>query len=80
MAKKKTPPGYYDPSEYVLVHEKHCERIKRLAGDFNSADEALAQRIAAHLGRADAWPDVLSLLHGEPVESPQADPAVVTQG
>lgn len=31
MKKEKLPPGYYDPRDYTLVHNRHLETLKLIA-------------------------------------------------
>lgn len=83
MAKKKLPPGYYDPADYVLVHEKHLKRLQSRAESVDEkSEQEMAQRIAARLGRADAWQDVLDEMHGieEPPAEAAADPHLLARG
>ena len=84
MAKKKPADNLTvqakDTAEYVLVQRSFLERLRvrnAVDGDWTE----LAQRIAARLGRADAWMEVLSELTGEaPLSADAVDPSAASTG
>lgn len=54
----------YNPAKYTLVHNDYLRRLRsRRAVDGDWTE--LAQRIAARVGRAEAWREVLSEITGE---------------